>query len=135
MSKIQKFQLIDTLLPAEGTATRIFINDQPQLRFVSLHNLVFYNNNHMTRSIVSNNILVDSSWSVNAYLVLYFDNRESINKMPLNVLLTNNNQSGQSLRNTFSGQQIIWSKSYFQLPNNNTTFEEDRSILLGVYYS
>ena len=135
MSKIQKFQLIDTLLPAGGTATRIFINDQPQLRFVSLHNLVFYNNDIIERSIVSNNELVDDYWVSKAYLVLYFDNRESVNKMPLNVLLTNSTQSGQSLRNTFSGQQIIWSKSYFQLPNNNATFEEDRSILLGVYYS
>ena len=133
MSKIQRFQLIDTLVPANSTATRFFINDQPNLRFVSLHNLEAYS--FTTNSIVSGNPIITSSFFNSCTLVLYFNDRESIKNIPLNVLNTTNYGIGQALRNTFAGQQIIWSKSYFQLGDNSVNPSQNESILLGVYYS
>ena len=145
MNKITKYEFIECVIAANSTATRFYFNDQPQLRFVSLNQLEVYNINTVTASILSNNGNITNTVMATGFLVLYYDDRESVNRIPLNLLNpVSSNVSPTTLTaasapsvfgvKTFNGQQVQWSKSYIQFTAAPAT-GSNTSVLVGVYYS
>jgi len=145
MNKITKYEFIECVIAASSTATRFYFNDQPQLRFVSLNQLEVYNINTVTASILSNNGNISNTVMATGFLVLYYDDKESVNRIPLNLLnpvssnvspATLGAQSAPSVFGvkTFNGQQVQWSKSYVQFTAAPAT-GSNTSVLVGVYYS
>lgn len=146
MQKITKYEFIECVIPASSTATRFYFNDQPQLGFVSLNQLEVYNNATVTNSILSNNANITPIVMATGFLVLYYSHRESVNRIPLNVL--NNVGSNVSPATpstysypstfgvkTFEGQQVQWSKSYVQFTTAPAVAGTPTSVCVGVYYS
>jgi len=145
MNKITKYEFIECVIAASSTATRFYFNDQPQLRFVSLNQLEVYNINTVTASILSLNGNITNTVMATGFLVLYYDDRESVNRIPLNLLNpVSSNVSPTTLTaasapsvfgvKTFNGQQVQWSKSYIQFTSAPAT-GSNTSVLVGVYYS
>jgi hypothetical protein len=145
MNKITKYEFIECVIAANSTSTRFYFNDQPQLRFVSLNQLEVYNINTVTSSILSGNGNISNTVMATGFLVLYYDDRESVNRIPLNLLnpvssnvspATLGAQSAPSVFGvkTFNGQQVQWSKSYIQFTATAST-GSNTSVCVGVYYS
>lgn len=138
-NKIQRYEFIECIIPANSTQTRLYFPDQPNLRFTNLLNLVAYTSDNIITSILSNSDVISPSDALNVYLVLYFDDKEAVNRIPLSELssassLGAGNLSIPALKNMFAGQQVTWAKSYIILPTalnpaNNT------SVPFGVYYA
>ena len=57
MNKVQQYEFIEVVVPQSSTGTRFYFPDQPQLRFVSLLNLVCYTPDSITNSVLSGNAL------------------------------------------------------------------------------
>jgi len=139
-NKIQRYEFIECIIPANSTQTRFYFPDQPNLRFTNLLNLVSYTQSNIQTSILSNSDIISSSDALNDYLVLYFDDKEAVNRIPLSELTSATDLTGltfgsiPALKNMFAGQQVTWAKSYIILPTalapaNNT------SVPFGVYYA
>ena len=141
MNKVQNYQLVECVVNQSSTATRFFFPDQPQLRFVSLLNLVVYTPNVVSYSVLSGNPLLSTANLQKSYLVLYYNDKEAVQYMPL--LELNRIASASSTADPyafaitpFAGQQIIWSKSYIQTPSAYGSISSSNySVLLGVYYA
>jgi hypothetical protein len=145
MQKINKYEFIECIIPQSSSNTRFFFNDQPQLRFVSLNALECYNIATVPNSILSGNANISLTNFLNAFLVLYYDDKESTNRIPITLLNpVSSNISGTNTTTlnfpslfgvkTFIGQQVQWSKSYIQFvtaPNPDAI----NSVCFGVYYS
>lgn len=140
MTKINKYEFIECVIPASSTATRFYFNDQPQLRFVSLINLEVYNAGTISTSILSNNTNISAAVMLTGFLVLYYDDKESVAKLPLNLLnpvssnFTTTNYPSVFGVKTFNGQEVQWSKSYVQFTVAPAT-ASNTSVCVGVYYS
>jgi hypothetical protein len=135
-TKIQNFEFIECPIAQGSTQTRYYFPDQPQLRYVSLLNLVAYNENAVPFSILSGNANVTQSEFAQTFLVLYANDKEAINRIPLTDLnsVVTNGQVGVFARNAFAGQQVIWAKSYIQTTQAYDTTNA-ASVCLGVYYA
>jgi len=145
MKAIIKYEFIECVIAANSTATRFYFADQPQLRFVSLNQLEVYNINTVTSSILSGNGNIANAVMATGFLVLYYDDRESVNRIPLNLLnpvssnvapttLTTASAPSVFGVKTFNGQQVQWSKSYIQFTGTAST-ASNTSVCVGVYYS
>jgi hypothetical protein len=104
-------------------------------------NLVCYTPGVVTNSILSGNALLSLTNLKNTYLVLYYNDRESVNRIPVLELnrIATNSASGDPYAfaiTPFAGQQIIWSKSYIQTPSAYSSIgSASFSCLFGVYYA
>lgn len=139
-TKIQNYEFIECAIPQGSTQTRYYFADQPQLRYVSLLNLVAYPGSSVPFSILSGNAAVSTSEFQQTFLVLYANDKEAINRIPLVDLNsvstgTANNANGVFARNAFAGQQIIWAKSYIQTTQAYDTENGPLSLMFGVYYA
>ena len=141
MNKVQQYEFIEVVIPQSSTATRFYFPDQPQLRFVSMLNLVCYTPGVVTNSILSGNALLTLTNLKNTYLVLYYNDRESVNRIPVLELnrIATNSASGDPYAfaiTPFAGQQIIWAKSYIQTPSAYGSISAASfSCCFGVYYA
>jgi hypothetical protein len=140
MTKIQNFEFIEAVVPQSSTGTKFFFADQPQLRFTSLLNLVSYTTDTCTNSILSGNPLLSIANLKNTYLVLYANDKECINRIPvmsLNAQGTTTASSAWTYQiSAFAGQQIVWSKSYIQTPVAYSSISgSNYSVTFGVYYA
>jgi hypothetical protein len=140
MTKIQNFEFIECVVPQSSTGTKFFFPDQPQLRFTSLLNLVSYTTDSCTNSILSGNPLLSIANLKNTYLILYANDKECINRIPvmsLNVQGTTTASSSWVYNIApFAGQQIVWSKSYIQSPVAYSSISGSNfSVVFGVYYA
>jgi len=139
-NKIQRYEFIECIIPANSTQTRLYFPDQPNLRFTNLLNLVAYTSSSVQTSILSNATIISPSDAQNVYLVLYFDDKEAVNRIPLCELTSASQLGGAAmtqipaLKNMFSGQQVTWAKSYIILPTSLAP-EENISVPFGVYYA
>jgi hypothetical protein len=75
-----------------------------------------------------------------SFLVLYYNDRESVNRIPvleLNRVVSNSATAAFSFDITpFAGQQIIWAKSYIQTPVAYSSISSGNfSVCFGVYYA
>lgn len=140
MTKIQNFEFIECVVPQSSTGTKFFFPDQPQLRFTSLLNLVCYTTDTCTNSILSGNPLLTIANLKNTYLVLYANDKEAVNRIPVLSL----NPQGTTTASSswvyqiapFAGQQIVWSKSYIQTPVAYSSISASNfSVTFGVYYA
>ena len=127
------------LFHQSSTGTRFYVPDQPQLRFVSLLNLVCYTTDTITNSVLSGNTFETANLK-NTYLVLYYNDKESVNRIPvleLNRVVSNSATAAFSFDITpFAGQQIIWAKSYIQTPTAYSSISGSNfSVCFGVYYA
>ena len=141
MQKLQNFEFIECIVPQSSTGTRFYFSDQPQLRFVSTLNIVVYTPGVVTNSILSGNPLLSQANLKNTYLVLYYNDKESVNRMPvleLNRIASNSSTADPFVFNPapFSGQQIIWSKSYILTPTAYSSISTSNySVCFGVYWA
>lgn len=145
MTKINKYEFIECTIPQSSSNTRFYFADQPQLRFVSLMALECYNIATVPTSILSGNSNIDQTNFLNGFLVLYYDDKEATNRIPLTLLNpvgtnvspitpTNYNYPSVFGVKTYAGQQVQWSKSYVQFvsaPNPAAI----NSVCFGVYYA
>jgi hypothetical protein len=141
MNKVQQYEFIEVVIPQSSTATRFYFPDQPQLRFVSLLNLVCYTPGVVSASILSGNALLTLANLQKTYLVLYYNDKESVNRIPILELnrVATNSTTGEPYSfaiTPFAGQQIQWSKSYIQTPSAYSGISSANfSVCLGVYYA
>jgi hypothetical protein len=140
MNKVQNYEFIECIVPQSSTGTRFFFGDQPQLRFVSLLNLVCYTPDTITNSVLSGNAVLSLANLKTSFLVLYYNDRESVNRIPvleLNRVVSNSATAAFSFDITpFAGQQIIWAKSYIQTPTAYSSISAGNfSLCFGVYYA
>ena len=141
MNKVQNYDLVELVVAQSSTATKFFFPDQPNLRFVSLLNLVCYTPNVVTTSVLSGNALLSVANLQKTYLTLYYNDKEAVSKIPILELnrIASNSSSADPYAfaiTPFAGQQIIWSKSYIQTPSAYSGISSASfSVLLGVYYA
>lgn len=141
MNKVQQYEFIEVVIPQSSTATRFYFPDQPQLRFVSLLNLVCYTPGVVSASILSGNALLTLANLQKTYLVLYYNDKESVNRIPILELnrVATNSATGEPYSfaiTPFAGQQIQWSKSYIQTPSAYSGISSANfSVCMGVYYA
>ena len=141
MNKVQNYDLVELVVNQSSSATKFFFPDQPNLRFVSLLNLVCYTPNVVTTSVLSGNALLSVSNLQKTYLTLYYNDKEAVSKIPILELnrIASNSSSADPYAfaiTPFAGQQIIWSKSYIQTPTAYSGISSANfSVLLGVYYA
>ena len=141
MNKVQNYDLVELVVNQSSSATKFFFPDQPNLRFVSLLNLVCYTPNVVTTSVLSGNALLSIANLQKTYLTLYYNDKEAVSKQPILELnrIASNSSSADPYAfaiTPFAGQQIIWSKSYIQTPTAYTGISSANfSVLLGVYYA
>ena len=83
MNKVQNYDLVELVVNQSSTATKFFFPDQPNLRFVSLLNLVCYTPNVVTTSVLSGNALLSVSNLQKTYLTLYYNDKEAVSKIPI----------------------------------------------------
>lgn len=139
--KITNYEFISITIPQNSTATRFQIPDQPQLRFVNLEALEVYTPGVVTQSILTKNALLSLANLQITYLVLYYDDKEALNRLPilaLNKIASNSGTANPYVfqQNIFKGQRITWSKSYIETsaPYSGIT-SASFDVCLGVYYS
>ena len=141
MNKVQRYDLVELVVNQSSTATKFFFPDQPNLRFVSLLNLVCYTANVVTYSVLSGNALLSTANLQKTFLTLYYNDTEAVSKIPILELnrIASNSASADPYAfaiTPFAGQQIIWSKSYIQTPTAYSGISSANfSVLLGVYYA
>lgn len=139
--KIQNYEYISVTIPQSSTQTRFNFPDQPQLRFVSLLGLEVYTPGTVTTDILTKNPLLSIANLQNTFLVLYYNDKEAMNRIPLMALNRIASNSGTAdpyvfQQNIFSGQQITWSKSYIEAaaPYSSIT-SSSFAVAFGVYYA
>jgi hypothetical protein len=140
MNKVQNYEFLEIVIPASSTGTRFYAPDQPQLRFSSLLNLVCYTTDTISNSILSGNPLLSIANLQKTFLVLYYNDKESVSRIPvleLNRVVSNAATAAFSFDITpFAGQQIIWAKSYIQTPTAYSSISASNfSVCFGVYYA
>lgn len=140
MNKVQNYEFLEIVIPASSTGTRFYAPDQPQLRFTSLLNLVCYTTDTISNSILSGNPLLSIANLQKTFLVLYYNDKESVSRIPvleLNRVVSNSATAAFSFDITpFAGQQIIWAKSYIQTPTAYSSISASNfSVCFGVYYA
>ena len=140
MNKVQNYEFLEIVIPASSTGTRFYAPDQPQLRFTSLLNLVCYTTDTISNSVLSGNPLLSIANLQKTFLVLYYNDKESVNRIPvleLNRVVSNAATAAFSFDITpFAGQQIIWAKSYIQTPVAYSSISASNfSVCFGVYYA
>ena len=140
MNKVQNYEFLEIVIPASSSGTRFYAPDQPQLRFTSLLNLVCYTTDTISNSILSGNPLLSIANLQKTFLVLYYNDKESVNRIPvleLNRVVSNAATAAYSFDITpFAGQQIIWAKSYIQTPTAYGSISAANfSVCFGVYYA
>ena len=141
MNKVQNYEFIEVVVPQSSTGTRFYFPDQPQLRFVSLLNLVCYTADTITNSVLSGNALLSIANLKTTYLVLYYNDKEAMNRIPLMALNRIASNSGTAnpyvfQQNIFAGQQITWSKSYIEAAAPYSGIGSSSfAVAFGVYYA
>ena len=141
MNKVQNYDLVELVVNQSSSATKFFFPDQPNLRFVSLLNLVCYTPNVVTTSVLSGNALLSVANLQKTYLTLYYNDKEAVSKIPILELnrIASNSSSADPYAfaiTPFAGQQIIWAKSYIQTPTAYSSISSANfSVCLGVYYA
>lgn len=140
MNKVQNYEIIEVPISQSSTGTKFFVPDQPQLRFVSLLNLVCYTTDTISVSPLSGNPLLSIANLQKTFLVLYYNDKESVKYIPvleLNRVVSNAATAAFSFDITpFAGQQIIWAKSYIQTPTAYSSISASNfSVCFGVYYA
>ena len=140
MNKVQNYEIIEVPIQASSTGTKFYVPDQPQLRFVSLLNLTCYTTDTISVSPLSGNPLLSLANLKQTFLVLYYNDKESVKYLPvleLNRVVSNTATAAFSFDITpFAGQQIIWAKSYIQTPTAYSSISASNfSVCFGVYYA
>ena len=140
MNKVQNYEIIEVPIQQSSSGTKFYVPDQPQLRFVSLLNLVCYTTDTISVSPLSGNPLLSIANLQKTFLVLYYNDKESVKYIPvleLNRVVSNAATAAFSFDITpFAGQQIIWAKSYIQTPVAYSSISASNfSICFGVYYA
>ncbi len=139
-----RYEMIETQIPANSTATRFNFNDQPQLRTDQTQDVIIQGMETFTITDIPlspNAVALPTAAELKAtYLVLYVNGEESIYRIPLVKLHTINNftdafNNAEADTPRFENLLVDWTKSYFFVPaayggGTFTTF----SFLLGVVY-
>lgn len=142
MPKTYRSQLIEQIIPANSTLTKVQFNDQPYLRHRQIFAIEAVNSNDMTLSPTGNTPLTAANFQ-EAYLTLYLNDvnapdsiGEWIQQVPFSLLHRVQNASNDPFVRTayeLVGQVVYWEKCYVTFPvalgNANPA-----SILLNVYF-
>lgn len=139
-----RYEMIEVNIPANSTATRFNVPDQPQLRTDQTMDVVVQGIETFTLTDIPlspNGVSLPSIAELKqTFLVLYVNGEESIFRIPLLKLHTINNfaepfNNAEFDTPRFENLLVDWAKSYFFVPTPYgagvfTTF----SFLLGIVY-
>lgn len=140
----RKYDMISVPFLAGSNATKLPFPDQPQLRGVKVHGLelVYSLNDILGATNFNYTSTLGGVYIQNLYLTLYFNNKESVQNMPIGEL--SHMQPAGSAFNAaqynangimaFAGQVITWPKSYLTL-STATPPATNGVFVIGVYYS
>ena len=125
MPKVFRSQLIEQIIPAGSSLTKIQFNDQPYLRNRAIYGIEAINVNDMTLS-PTNNTPISSANFKTGYLTLYLNDvgdpnsiGEWIQQVPFTLLHRVQNSSNDPfVRNGYelAGQVVYWEKCYVSIP-------------------
>lgn len=135
--RIANYEFVSVNVPANSTSTRYYFPDLPNLRFVSLINIETYSAKALLTDPNGLAIAPDTDFE-RAFLVLYANERESIFRIPLialNRVVPDTGNYVPAVQNLyeFSGQKVVYPKSYVQLgaaPSVATSF----NFVFGIFY-
>lgn len=137
---ISNYELIECLIPQASTGTRFYFPDEPQLRFASMKALEVYTPGVVTNSPLSGNALLPIADMQKTFLVLYYNDKEAVNRIPvlaLNRVATNSTTGNPYVfgLNQFDNPRVIWSKSYLVTPTAYAGIgSANFSVVFGVHY-
>jgi hypothetical protein len=137
MQKIYKTELVEIIIPANTTATKFQIPDQPNLREVLLMGVETFSYEITPKSVLSGTKLLSTAQLQQVYLTFQDYNGVEFNKQsPAITYKTIGNTAGEFVERDFkkfTGQKTNYPKSYIQFPVTlgNT---EDLSFLMQVSY-
>lgn len=139
--KTQKFELVDVPVLSTNTGTRFQFPDLPKLRYTSLLAIEVYTAGDFLNSIISGNQL-DTMANITQYspfITLYANERQDIYRVPfvdMHRIQNNSNDSFVRQLFEFSGQKVVWDKSYIEcvVSPQSIIGNATRSFLFGVYY-
>lgn len=137
---ISNYELIECLIPQASTGTRFYFPDEPQLRFASMKGLEVYTPGVVSNSPLSGNALLAIADMQKTFLVLYYNDKEAVNRIPILALnrVASNSGTGNPYvfgLNQFDNPRVIWSKSYLVTPTAYTTISSANfSVVFGVHY-
>ena len=125
MPKVFRSQLIEQIIPANSSLTKIQFNDQPYLRHRQIFGIEAINVNDMSLS-PTNNTPISAANFQTAYLTLYLNDvgdqnavGEWIQQVPFTLLHRVQNSNGDPfVRNSYelAGQVVYWEKCYVTFP-------------------
>jgi hypothetical protein len=139
----KRYELLEINIPANQTATRFNIPDQPQLRTdqdadIAIQGIEAFDVNGVPLS-PNNFPVVSLAFLQQTYITLYVEGEESIYRIPLIQLKRIANETATSPYQwnlqKFKNIQVDWTKSYFFTPAAYgagvfATF----SFILGIHY-
>lgn len=139
--KTQKFELVDVPVLSTNTGTRFQFPDLPKLRYTSLLAIEVYTFGDYQNSIITGNQL-DTMANIQQYspfITLYANERQDVYRVPfvdMHRIQNNSNDSFVRQLFEFSGQKVVWDKSYIECVASPQSIigGATRSFLFGVYY-
>jgi hypothetical protein len=139
MLKVPNYEFIECVVALNSTVTKNYFPDQPQLRFKNLLGLSCYSSKSVENSVISGNQVANNAALIQSTLVLYANDREVVDRMPLTDLVAQYTGfvASNIERSIFNGQRIVWSKSYIltATPYDFTGYTTPMSFVFGVTWS
>jgi hypothetical protein len=141
--EVKRYDMISVSFPSGSTATKLVFPDQPQLRGAKIHGIDLVYTLRDINGVPNINYASATNNISNAFITLYFDGMEGIQRMPLGEiahiqgngsLVTPVAQYNNNGILALAGQTIVWTKSYITLgipapPAANSAY------VIGVYYT
>lgn len=140
IERMQKHELVEIPIPANTSADKYMIPDQPNLRNVHVMDVVAYYDDILTNA-PSGDLPIDYDVFRKGYLTLQlFNGKEFCHERPLMEMCSYLGSSDPDDRRVsnmkpkdFNYQKVNWTKSYVQFPGLAIS-ESARTLILSVYY-
>jgi hypothetical protein len=134
---LDRFELVNIVVPASSTLTEFYFPDLPQLRTAKIQAISFYCDISTMTKDINNVNLITVNDATATFLTLYSGNKEAIQNLPLYKLI--NTTQGLVGNNDglfqFDNLVVDFSKSYVQFANTYVpTSVLPYSFNFGVYY-
>lgn len=137
MKKIVKHELVEIILPANTTATKFQIPDQPNLRETLLMGVEIYTAVEMPKSVISGNDVISlATLKTLAITFQDYNGVEFLKQAPGLIFKTieaaTTGDVERDIKN-FAGQKVNYPKSYIQFASALSNVVPT-SVILSVYY-
>lgn len=143
---VNRFQLVEIVIPANSPLKQFNFPDQPQLTGVdgypvTVNKIEFYKSNDINTSPLSGASVLNMDTAFNKFaLTLYQGDLASIYNAPLNIfsrVQADGNGSYQQVFDKYETklQNVSWTKSYVSTSEDFSAVGTPTSLLFGIYYT